>query len=333
MTTQPAKGLKLGTTLYSLTTEYHSRKYGFADLIRKVAAEGIGPGLEVVGFQSIRGFPEVSDEFADEFRGLIEETGLVPSCLGINADININRKQPMTDDESVAYHTRQLEAAAKLRFPVARYQYPAGPKVIERLAPVAEKLEVKLGLEIHAPHHSQHPDVLAFREMYERVKSPYLGFIPDMGSTARTVPPSFFEARQASGVPAELLEIAKDYWHRDGDPHEKQDAFIAEGKARGYSDLHIMPVMMIFGLFGRAAPESWAEIIPQCVHIHGKFFDFEDDGEEIAVDWKRVLPVFVNGGYDGYMSSEYEGHMWTDFDGFDRIKRHHAHVSQIMDTL
>ena len=87
----------------------------------------------------------------------------------------------------------QLQAAAKLGYPVVRYQCPAGPEVIRRLVPLAEKLNVKMGLEIHAPETVSTPTIMGYREMYEKVQSPYLGFIPDMGSCAATVPPTFLE--------------------------------------------------------------------------------------------------------------------------------------------
>ena len=326
-------GLKLGTTLYSMTPAFHGREYTFEQLVRKVAAEGIGPGLEVVGFQSIKGFPTITDEYADWFKGLIAETGLTLSCLGINADLRIDPDKPMSDDESVEYHARQLEAAANLGFPLVRYQYPAGPDVIGRLAPLAEKLGVKMGLEIHAPHHPNHPDVIAFREMYERVGSPMLGFIPDFGATARAVPPSFFDAQRANGVPEDLITLAQEFWVEEGEPYQRRDRYIAAARARGFQDRHIMSLVIIFGLFSRAAPESWAEIMHQVIHIHGKFFDFDENGDEIAVDYARVLPVFVEGGYDGFMSSEYEGHMWTDADGFDKIRRHHAMARRILEGV
>ena len=124
---QANQGVRLGTTLFSLTNEFHSLQYSFEELIAKVGALGLGPGLEVIGFQSIRGFPEISDEFADRFKGLLAEHNLVPTCLAVNADVAIRRGQTMTTEESVRYHEPQIRAAAKLGFPVARYQYAAGP--------------------------------------------------------------------------------------------------------------------------------------------------------------------------------------------------------------
>lgn len=146
-----ATGLKLGTTLYSFTTEFIMRRYSFEQLIARVAQLNLGPGLEMVGFQSIRGFPAVTDAFAERFRELITIHGLQPSCLAINADMALRRGQMLTIDEAVAYHEPQLRAAARLGFPTVRCQFAAPPEVLRRLVPLAEKLEIKMGPEIHAP--------------------------------------------------------------------------------------------------------------------------------------------------------------------------------------
>ena len=49
-----------GVTLYSFTRAFHGREYDLEGLIRKVAADGFGPGLEIIGFSSFRGFPDRS---------------------------------------------------------------------------------------------------------------------------------------------------------------------------------------------------------------------------------------------------------------------------------
>ncbi|MEL0251091.1 MAG: sugar phosphate isomerase/epimerase, partial [Novosphingobium sp.] len=103
--------------------------------------------------------------------------------------------------------------------------------------------------------------------------------------------------------------------------------------ADGHDERFVVELYPIFGLFSRMAPEAWAEIMPQVMHIHGKFFDFADDGIEVSVDYARTLKVFVEGGFNGFMSSEYEGHHWTDSDGFDKLKRHHALARRILADL
>lgn len=333
MTAPEPSGLRLGTTLYSLTTEFHGRAFSFEELIRKIAAEDLGPGLEVVGFQSIKGFPEVTDAFADRFAALIDETGLVLSCLGINADIATDRSRDMDEDELVAFHERQLRAAAKLGFPLVRYQYAAGPKVIRRLVPLAEKLNVKMGLEVHAPHTVRHPDVMAFREMYEQAGSPMLGFIPDFGASCRTVPPSFIQSVRDLGVPEGLIEMALDRWQQGADGIGFIEAFGRDAQSAGADERHAIELYPMFGLWSRMAPEDWAEIMPQVIHIHGKFFDFDESGNEVTVDFERTLKVFVEGGYNGFMSSEYEGHHFTDSGGFEKLRLHHRLCRRILADL
>ncbi|MBS0422666.1 MAG: sugar phosphate isomerase/epimerase [Proteobacteria bacterium] len=322
--------MKLGTTLYALTNEYLSRRYSFEDLLAQTAARGTGPGLEIVGFQSIRGFPVVTDEFAARFKELVAQYQLVPTSLAINADQEIRRGRVMSDDEMVAYHEPQIRAAAKLGFPVARYQYGAGPDVIRRLVPLAEKLNVKLGLEIHAPQHANHPDVLQYREMYAQVRSPYLGWIPDFSSTARTVPPSFLEFVRAKGVPADLIAMAMDTWHGEGDAYKRMMQYKEKARASGFDDAQLNELSLIFPMFGKQAPRSWLELMPEVVHIHGKFFGFDAQGNEEAIDYPALLPLFRDGGFTGYMSSEWEGHMYSDADAFQMIESHQAMCRRIL---
>lgn len=330
---QNGSEIKLGTTLYSLTNEFHQRRYGFEELVREVARRNLGPGLEIVGFQSIKGFPEVDDAFADRFKALIDETGLEPSCLGINADDLIDRDRSMTTEESVSYHERQIKSAAKLGFPVARFQYAATPAVIERLAPLAEKLEVKLGLEIHAPHTIDHPDVIAYREMYERVGSPYLGFIPDFGSSSRDVPKAYVDYFRWRGIDEELIAAALEIWHEDMEPFARRAKFVKWAADHGKDEIAAVEVAIVHGLFSRQPVENWLEIMPQVVHVHGKFFAVDESGEDASIDYGSILPLFVQGGYRGYISSEWEGHQVSDDDGFEKIARHQAMERRILDAV
>jgi hypothetical protein len=316
--------IKLGTTLYSLTTEYHSRRYSLEALIEEVAKRGIGPGLEVVGFQSFRDFPRIPDATAARFKEVVAKAGLVPTCLGINADMWTDRRREMTQEESLDYHRAQLEAAAKLGFPVARYQWAAGPEVIRRLVPDAERLNVKLGLEIHAPHHTQHPEVLAYREMYEKAGSPYLGFIPDFGASARRIPEPYFKYFRWRGIGEEAIELAVNLWNEESDPFARRKRFFDIGAERGWDQVWLAELSIVFGLFSRMPPRAWLEIMPQVIHVHGKFYSFDDDGNDPAIPYDEILPVFVEGGYRGHISSEWEGHQVSDDDGFANIMKHHA---------
>jgi sugar phosphate isomerase/epimerase len=321
--------LKLGTTLYALTNEFLSRRFSFEALLEQMSIRHIGPGLEIVGFQSIRGFPHISAEFADRFRSLVARYDLTPITLGINADQEIRRGRLMSEDEMVAYHEPQIRAAATLGFPIVRYQYGAGPEVIRRLVPLAEKLNVKMGLEIHAPQHANHPDVLKYREMYAKVRSPYLGWIPDFSSTARNVPPSLVQSFLDRGIPESVIRLALEIWGEEGDAIARMLRFKERARSMGAAEIHLNELSLFFAMFGKQPPRSWVELMPEVIHIHGKFYGFAADGQEEAIPYRELLPLFRDHGFRGTMVSEWEGHMYSTEDGFRMIERHQAMCREI----
>jgi hypothetical protein len=323
-------GPRTGSTLYAFTNEFLTRTHSFDALLEEIAARGIGPHLEVIGFQSFRGFPMVGEAEAEAFRAKVAELGLKPSCLGINADQEIRRGRISSMEDLVAYHEPQMRVAAQLGFPVVRYQYGAGPEVIRRLAPLAEDLGLKLGLELHAPQHASHPDVLAYREMYAQVNSPALGWIPDFSATTRQVPPTYLEHLRGRGVPDAVIALALEYWSAVGETPVRMAGFRDKAEALGYSQLQYGPLMLIFPMFGRADPLSWNELMDDVVHIHGKFFGFDAEGREEAIDYETILPLFKRAGYTGTMSSEWEGHMYSTASAFDLVEQHQAMVRRVL---
>jgi hypothetical protein len=52
-------GIKLGITLYSLTSEFAAGLYTPETLIKAVADEGLGPGIEFNIAQMLRTYPDV----------------------------------------------------------------------------------------------------------------------------------------------------------------------------------------------------------------------------------------------------------------------------------
>ena len=56
-------------------------------------------------------------------------------------------------------------------------------------------------------------------------------------------------------------------------------------------------------------------MMPSVVHIHGKFYGFDANGDELSVDYAALMRVFHEAGYDGFMSSEWKAmHTPTNFE-------------------
>jgi len=335
MSAETTKGTPIqGVTLYSFTRAFHGREYDLEGLIRKVAADGYGPGLEVIGFSSFRGFPEIDDHYAGWFRDLIAETGLVTTSLAVNADIGIHRDRLLTQDELLAYMRRQIAAAAKLGFPIARVQISIEPDSMEALAPIAEEYGVTLALEVHADQYASHPRILALRDRYEKVGSPFLGFTMDWGATVSGFAPSLIEAYRRRGASEELLAAVTGLWdefYRQGPPADQADhgqrfgRFIGLAAQHGRPDLGIDFGINGTGLFGPARVDDWLEILPWIKHVHGKFFGIDEQHEEPSVPVRDLITLLVENGYNGAISSEYEGWHWNYWQSpFDIIRDEQA---------
>jgi L-ribulose-5-phosphate 3-epimerase len=47
--------------------------------------------------------------------------------------------------------------------------------------------------------------------------------------------------------------------------------------------------------------------LPHAVHVHAKLYDVDEEGRDRRLEWDRIMPILVAGGYRGFLSIEYEG--------------------------
>ena len=317
-------GFRLSTTLFALTNEWLSRRYTFEQLVDKVAELGLGPGLELIGFQSIRRFPDVDSQFEQTFKRLLDKHGFEPSALGANIDLARRTDRLMSRDEVMATLEAQVEAARVLGFPVVRAQ-KLDDDLYEWAAALGEKAGVRLGIEIHAPLFVDHPMVLGLREIFDRIDSPALGFIPDWSATMTALPVGQLRAFERNGLTREQTDFLRELCERGGTPNELFDEFADHARGEGASPQAVNQVRIIFSMFARNDPRQWLEIMPRVIHVHAKFYELEADGTDASVPHHELFDVLREGNYQGFVSSEWEAHAWADLedaDGFEMVRRH-----------
>jgi hypothetical protein len=105
--------------------------------------------------------------------------------------------------------------------------------------------------------------------------------------------------------------------------------FKERARLMGADEVHLNELSLFFAMFGRQPPHSWIELMPQVIHIHGKFYGFAADGQEEAIPYSDLLPLFRDHGFRGLMVSEWEGHMYSTADAFRMIERHQAMCREI----
>jgi hypothetical protein len=329
---------RLGVTAYSFTPVYHGLRYSFEELIREIGRRGLGPGLEIVGFQSIRDFPRISADFAARFRDLLAETGLEPSCLALNGDAGIHAGRLLDDREMADYLEPQIQAAVTLGFPAVRLQKTTSAGAVERLIPLAEEHGIKLAYEIHSPDTVRSDWVLALRELADRRDTRLLGFAPDWGASVRQPHPSLWRSFRQKGVPEQVIEGVAQRWHEVGalpelpEEGELMKEFIGLASSLGGGEAATGLAIYAVGIFGHQDPQAWREIAPRILHVHGKFFGIDDSGEEPAVPHDELLGLLVDVGYTGYISSEWEGWHWDSSpDPFEMVEAHHRLSRAVLD--
>ena len=312
-------GFKVGVTFHSFTNEYCSFKWSFEDMMRKAAS--LGGGVEIVGPAHHRGFPEVSDEFERVFKSSLERNELTATCYGSYADPFMRPDRDLSEDELVSYTTLQLRGAAKLGFPVVRLQYFVAP-VIGRLMPIVERLKLKIGYELHVPLMIEAESTQRLIGEIKRIASPWLGLIPDAGLFTRSIPRFRLAWARSRGVADALLSRAVFLWRAKKSLAESRSELTALG-----ADEKTFSILEVFwGSFGHSEPAAMTEIMPYIIHTHGKFFSMEN-GEDPDVRYEEIVKVLVDGGYCGWMSSEYEG---EDTDSYAVVRAHQDMVNRYL---
>ncbi len=306
------KGPILGVTLFSLTNEWQQRLYDLDGMVAKVVEMGLGPGLEVVGFQTFRTYPSVSDEEAYHFRRLVEKFNLLPTCLGANMDNGRHPKHLMNEDEIYSYVERQLISAKKLGFPLMRVPPAVGSLSLEKILPLAEKYKVILAVELHSPLSIYHPEVIGLRQMFDRLQSPYLGFIPDFSTTMTSVPEGFWNNLRSAGASEDLIAAARQIWITNDSIPAKFGALAEACKQYAANPIVSGQINNVMTMFGHAPVDSWREIMPYTKHVHGKYYYVNEAGMEPSIPYQALMKMLKEERYAGTISAEWEGQAFTE---------------------
>ncbi|MBB4087482.1 Sugar phosphate isomerase/epimerase [Sphingomonas carotinifaciens] len=323
--------IKRGVSLYSYQNETFLGKMTLEDCIRTSVELG-APGIEVIGEQTFWGWPEagVADEKIAEWHQLIAKYGAVPVAHDFMLDYKRYKGREMPFDEQVASIRKDIDFGARLGVKYLRALVSIAPDVLVAAAPYAEEKGVKLLIEVHAPLHFDHPWIVRHAEAFEKSGSDALGFLPDMGMFLAAFPPVWKERFIRNGVPQHIADyIVKAY----------EDRVLSE-----YVILNVREMggtgpalAMAETLRHNAAyePKRMLDYMHRIHHIHGKFYQMNTDLVEPSIDYAKIVHVLKQGGYDGYICSEYEGNRWIEdaheVDSVEQVRRHQEMLKALID--
>ena len=228
--------------------------------------------------------------------------------------------------------------ANKLGCTIIRIIHDVQPELLEKLEPTAKKYNVKLALEIHAPSYYDSPHEQRLVEMFRRVQSPYVCFTLDMGVFTKKLPRIAKERFVREGMKREIAEyLAEGYdtgtlpsTHELGKPNTAlADKILAMG---GRKEDIFWAMMGSHGIFGD--PKLLKEYIPYTSHIHGKCYDLSPEYTEYSIPYEEIVPLLIEGGYSGYIDTEYEGNRWIqdafEVDSAEQVRRHQMMLKRLL---
>ncbi|QKS45248.1 hypothetical protein HUB94_13095 [Paenibacillus cellulosilyticus] len=152
-----------------------------------------------------------------------------------------------------------------------------------------------------------HPSTQKFIEVMLQENSPYIGLVPDMGLFCKRFPRVVKECYLHKGANPALVEYMVQAYD-NGDRIMFNTKIIPAELEKQFNLSAIDREFIInTGGFEYNDLSLLEQFMPYTRHIHGKFYEMLEDGEEYSIPYQEILDLFVKHGYNGFISSEYEG--------------------------
>ena len=344
--------IKRSVSLYSYQDEFYLGKLDLEGCLRETAATG-ATGVELLAEQMIRQFPLPieTQSFRDQWFDWMKKYNLTPSCYDAFLENHIFDNRTLTLKEQVKMMERDLRLASLLGFPVIRTLVSTPMDVIEGSLEYAEKVGVKIGLEVHAPFSLNSGWADGYMEMINRTGTKHFGFIPDMGIFCKNIPDVVRDKARRHGAKEECIKIVDDAYAQrvaKGFTKIKYDTNLGKANmeyrmANGMAEM--MDAVKAAGggpadleyancsfTYSWSDPQDIIDNIDYIFHTHAKFYNVHEDLTETAVALPEVIEAYKKAGYTGFLSSEYEGgeHLRADMevDSIEQVRRHQAAMAQ-----
>lgn len=289
--------------------------------MRTLNALGI-PGVEIIGEQMFPGFPHLTSETIAKWRSWLDRYELTPTCHDMFLDLKRYRHRQLTHEECVESVLRDIHFASALGIPRVRVIANTPPGVLEDSQRYAERYQIDLLLEIHSPLHFRHEWIERHLEMMHRINSPFIGIMPDLGIFVRRFPRIIAARFIRDGATPDLVAELVGTYNSGRDLEQLHEVV----RARGGNEKDIQ----FAGTIGHYCNVDPREMIPHMGlirHCQAKFYEMINDFEEYSIPYGEIIAAFAEGGYDGWLSSEYEGNRHIqdvyEVDSVEQVRRHH----------
>lgn len=340
--------IKRSISLYSYQDSYYMGDLDLEGCLREVSKTG-ATGVELLAEEMIKRFPDpiYTEEFQEQWKDWLKKYNLTPTCYDAFLENRIFDNRTLSLGEQIDMMKRDLKCASILGFSCIRTLVSTPIEVIEGSLEYAESVGVKIGLEVHAPFSLNSTWAQGYMDKLDKPGSKYKYFcwIPDMGIFCKRIPDVLRErCRKHGATEAGIALVDEAYANRVEHGFTKIEysqnlgaANMAYRNANGEAELKKKLEKMgasqgDFEYLANSYTYSWSDPqdlidnIDRICHIHAKCYNTTEDYVETAVAIPEVVAALKKAGYDGYVSTEYEGgeHL-RDFQlvpDIEQVRRH-----------
>jgi sugar phosphate isomerase/epimerase len=346
--------VKRSVSLYSLQEEYYYGRLDLEGCLSAVASTG-ATGVEVLAESMFPDFPNPSETFRESWFGWLEKYGLTPTCYDAFLESKLYRNRVLTLREQVAMTERDIRLAARFGFKTLRTLCSTPIDVIEGSLDCAEREGVTICLEVHAPFalDSEWSDL--YLKMIHRTGTKVFGFMPDFGMFYRNLPPVARAQALRKGAHPDLLRLVDEAYAERvarGFTHIRYSLDLAAAnqafrRENGMFDLKDkleklganaadLGYLSLSYNFTWNDPSVVTRNIAHIHHTHAKFHEVDEHYVDTTTPLPEVLAAYIAGGYDGYLSSEYEGHSSLNdalpVDSVEQVRRQQEAMRRILEA-
>lgn len=309
-------GIKASVSLYSLQYQYLHGKMNLEDLIRFVKEDLGSDGIELLPDQMLHGTPEPTEETYAMWDVLMKKYPIGLACDDVFLNTNLYKNRELTKRECIDLIKKEIIMANRLGFRKIRLVSMVPAWVIEPCLETAMKNDVSLNIEIHAGLGFGVRKTDEYIEEMLRLDSPYVGIVPDTSLYMKRPPRVMINyINHVMGqINPDMLAYTDEVFASG------TDFFQLNLKAEGGMDPKLKSMIKspadgffasnISGYENRKLSEldGLAKYIQ---HVHFKLYEMTSEGEEYSIDYKEILQYLHDHGYEGYVSTEYEGNRWV----------------------
>ncbi len=331
--------IKRGVSLYSYQQAYLKGQLDLEGCIKTMVETTGAKGVELIYEQMPvekypgRVYPNISKEGVARWKDLMEKYGTTPTCMDSFVDSKVYKGRISSFQEQVQMMEQDLELAGKLGFSCIRVLASVPPEVIEASIPAAEYYGVAMGQEVHPRLDVTDQWVQNVVEMARKHNTRYCGIIPDFGIFTRGMFGSQLHFLEVMGESKDITDYIRENYRKEADLPETLEAV----QSMGAMDRTISMLKGSTFMGHYCEPSTLAEVMDVVVHFHGKFYRMTEDCQEPTINYAEAIKVIKDSGWDGYISSEFEGQRIYheqgcpyEEDEIEQVRRHHVMLKQLI---